>query len=263
MAELEGVSSALKAIKIGDCPGTSNEDANVYQADFSDRYTYLVDPHVVLPGQIVAPASGRVAALFAKRDIQKGGPYHSPSNQSMGGIVGTGRPISYFDGELNHDANYLNERHVNTIIPATTIQGAGGTVANNGTILWGSETTSLDPLWRFVNVVRTRAAIEKAIPAAFRSAMDRNLSAQLGINIVRSLQIFLDELTNVGAILGGRAFWDRSVNSNSALRSGVLRVEFDAEEAPPLNDLIFGSRRNSVYFDVLAEDILAGIEQVS
>lgn len=263
MAELEGVSAALKAVKIGDCPGTSNEDANVYAADFSDRFTYLVDPHVILPGQIVAPASARAAGLFVKRDLQRGGPYHSPSNQVMGGIVGTGRPISYFDGELNHDANYLNERKVNTIIPATTIQGAGGAVANNGTILWGSETTSLDPLWRFVNVVRTRAAIEKAIPAAFRSAMDRNLSAQLGINIVRSLQIFLDELTAIGAILGGRAYWDRDLNSNSALRSGILRVEFDAEEAPPLNDLIFGSRRNSVYFDVLAEDILAGIEQTT
>lgn len=261
MAELEGVSAALKAIKIGDCPGTSNEDANVYRADFSDRYTYLVDPHVKLAGNIIAPASARVAGLFVKRDKQKGGPYHSPSNQSIGGIIGTGRPISFFDGEVDHDANYLNERGVNTIIPATTIQGAGGVVAANGTILWGSETTSSDPLWRFVNVVRTRAAIEKAIPPAFRSAMDKNLSAQLGISIIRSMQIFLNELRAVGAILGGRAFFDREVNSTQSLRSGILRIEFDAEEAPPLNDLQFGSRRNSFYFETLASDILTGLDR--
>ena len=262
MAELEGVSSSMKAIKIGDCPGTSKEDGLVYRADFSDRYTYLVDPHVKLAGDVVAPASGRAAALFVKRDQSKGGPYWSPSNQAIGGIVGTARPISYFDGEVAHEANYLNENRINTIIPAQTIQGVGGVVAANGTILWGSETTSLDPLWRFVNVVRTRAAIEKAIPAAFRSAMDKNISAQLGIAIIRSMQTFLGELEAIGAILGGRAYWDRELNSNAELQSGILRVEFDAEEAPPLNDLQFGSRRNSVYFDTLAEDILSGLDRV-
>lgn len=263
MAELEGISSALKAVKIGDCPGSDKEAALEYRADFSDRFTYLVDPPVKLAGDIISPASARAAALFVKRDQEKGGPYWSPSNQSIGGIVGTARPISYFDGEVNHEANYLNENRINTIIPAVTIQGAGGAVEANGTILWGSETTSLDPLWRFVNVVRTRAAIEKAIPAAFRSALDKNLSAQLGISIIRSLQIFLDELTAIGATLGGRAYWERELNSNSNLRSGILRIEFDAEEAPPLNDLQFGSRRNSVYFDTLSDDILSGIEQVT
>lgn len=263
MAELEGVSSALKALKIGDCPGTSKEAAFEYRADFSDRYTYLIDPHVKLNGGVIAPASARVAGLFVKRDMQKGGPYWSPSNQSIGGIVGVSRPISYFDGVQAHESNFLNENRINTIIPSVTIQGAGGDVADNGTILWGSETTSLDPLWRFVNVVRTRAAIEKAIPPAFRSVMDRNLSAQLGISIIRSMQIFLDELTAVGAILGGRAYFLKQHNSNQNLRSGILRIEFDAEEAPPLNDLQFGSRRNSIYFDTLAEDIMSGLERAA
>jgi len=261
MAELEGVSAALKAIKIGDCPGDTKENALVYRADFSDRYTYLVDPHVKLPGDVIAPASGRAAAMFVKRDYQKGGPYWSPSNQAIGGIIGTARPISYFDGQVAHEANYLNENRINTIIPSVTIQDGSGAVAANGTILWGSETTSDDPLWRFVNVVRTRAAIEKAIPRAFRTYMDRNLGAQLGVAIIRSMQTFLDELTAVGAILGGQAYWDRQLNSNGSLLSGILRIEFDAEETPPLNDLQFGSRRNSVYFDTLSDDILSGLER--
>jgi phage tail sheath protein FI len=263
MAELEGISSALKAIKIGDCPSTTKEAALAYRADFSDRYTYLVDPAVKLAGAVVAPASARAAALFVKKDKAKGGPYWSPSNQAIGGIVGTARPISFFDGEADHEANYLNENRINTIIPAVTIQGAGGAVSANGTILWGSETTSEDPLWRFINVVRTRAAIEKAIPPAFRSIMDENLSAQLGIAIIRSMQIFLDELTAIGAILGGRAYWLKEMNSSQSLRSGILRIEFDAEEAPPLNDLQFGSRRNSVYFDTLANDILTGLDRAA
>ena len=263
MAELEGISAALKAVRIGDCPATTKESALAYRADFSDRYTYLVEPAVKLAGNVVAPASARVAGLFVKRDQDRGGPYWSPSNQAIGGIVGTSRPVSYFDGEASHEANYLNENRINTIIPAVTVQGAGGAVAANGTILWGSETTSSDALWRFINVTRTRAAIEKAIAPAFRSVMDENLSAQLGIAIIRSLQIFLDELKAAGAILGGRAYWDKARNSSQSLRSGILRVEFDAEEAPPLNDLQFGSRRNSVYFNVLAEDILTGLDRAA
>lgn len=62
-------------------------------------------------------------------------------------------------------------------------------------------------------------------------------------------------MTVAGAILGGRAFWERATNTNASLRDGKLRVEFDAEEAPPLEDLIFGSRRNEQYFDNLAADI--------
>ena len=72
---------------------------------------------------------------------------------------------------------------------------------------------------------------------------------------MRSLQTFLDDLTAVGAVLGGRVYWDRDMNSNASLRMGKLRVEFDAEETPPLEDLIFGSRRNERYFDTLADDI--------
>lgn len=265
MAAAEGVATALKAIAIGDCPSTTKEAALAYAADFSTRFVYLVDPAVRIfdeAGPIVRPTSAFAAGLFVKRDKEKGGPYHSPSNQAIAGIVGTARPITYYDGEIDHEANYLNKNKINTIIPATTIQAAGGAAAANGTILWGSETTSLDPLWRFVNVVRTRATIEKAIPRAFRWAMDKNLSAQLGISVIRSLQIFLDELVAAGAILGGRAYWLKEMNSSQNLRSGILRVEFDAEEAPPLNDLQFGSRRNSVYFDTLSEDILSSLANV-
>ncbi|GAB5039434.1 hypothetical protein BHOIPH601_14380 [Bartonella henselae] len=45
------------------------------------------------------------------------------------------------------------------------------------------------------------------------------------------------------------------MNSNGNLQLGKLRVEFDAEEVPPLEDLSFGSRRNGVYFNRFAEDI--------
>jgi len=256
---VEQVAEKLKSIAIFDTGGPDLATSLAYRADFASQYTYLVDPFVrVASGtDIVAkPASAFAAAMFVKKDKAKGGPYWSPSNQELKGILGTARPITYFDGEIDHEANALNEAGIATFIPSRVVQGVGGQYSANGRILWGNRTASNDTLWTFVNVVRTRARIEKTIVNAFRPwANDANLSAQHVVSVMRTLQDFLDSLTVAGAILGGRAYWDRDMNSNADLRLGKLRVEFDAEETPPLEDLIFGSRRNEDYFDTLAADI--------
>ncbi len=67
--------------------------------------------------------------------------------------------------------------------------------------------------------------------------------------------LILDDMIARGALLGGRVWFDRGLNSNGNLQLGKLRVEFDAEEVPPLEDLSFGSRLNGAYFNRLAEDI--------
>jgi len=255
---IEQIANKLKAIGIADTGGPDADASLAYRADFSSRYMYLVDPFVrVLSGTdiIAKPASGFVASMFVKRDKQKGGPYWSPSNQDVLGILGTARPITYFSGEIDHEANKLNEAGIATFIPSRLVQGVGGNFSANGRILWGNRTTSEDNLWAFVNVVRTRAAIEKTLIDGFRWANDENLTAQHILAVMRSVQAFLDELKNATAILGGNVFWDRDANPNANLRLGKLRVEFDAEETPPLEDLIFGSRRNEAYFDNLAADV--------
>lgn len=258
-AAVESVAAKLKAISIFDTGGPDSEASLAYRADFSSRFTYLVDPYVrVAEGAsiIMKPASPWAAAMFLAKDKKKGGPYWSPSNQEVLGILGTSRPITYFDGEIDHEANLLNEAGIATFIPSRIVQGAGGQFSPNGRILWGNRTASEDPIWQFVNVVRTRATIEKAIVNGFRPwAIDDNMTAQHVISVVRTLQNLLDDLTAVGAIIRGQVYWDRPMNSNAGMRAGKLRIEFDAEEFPPLEDLIFGSRRNEAYFDVLASDI--------
>lgn len=255
---VEQVAKKLKGMAVLDTGGPDSDASLAYRADFSDRYSYLVDPFVRVwngTDAVAKPASSFAAAMFLKRDKQKGGPYWSPSNQDVSGILGTARPITYFDGEIDHEANLLNEAGIATFIPARLSQGAGGGFSANGRILWGNRTTSTDPLWAFVNVVRTRATIEKTLVRGFRWANDDNLTAQHVLAVMRSAQSLLDEMKAVGAILGGQVFWDRDTNSNASLKLGKLRVEFDAEETPPLEDLIFGSRRNEDYFDQLASDI--------
>lgn len=255
---LEQVAKKLKAIAVLDTGGPDSATSLAYRADFSSRYVYLADPFVrVAVGETIVskPASPFVAAMFVKRDKEKGGAYWSPSNQDVSGILGTARPITYFDGEVDHEANTLNEAGIATFIPARLSQEAGGQFAKNGRILWGNRTASTDPLWVFVNVVRTRAVIEKILVSGFRSANDDNLTAQMIFAVMRSTQSLLDSMKSAGAILGGQVFWERDSNPNADLRLGKLRVDFDAEETPPMEDLIFGSRRNEDYFDNLASEV--------
>lgn len=258
-AACEGVATKLKAMGIFDTGGPDSDTSLAYRADFSSRYSYLVDPYVrVAQGSSIVsmPASPWAAAMFVAKDKKKGGPYWSPSNQEVLGILGTSRPITYFDGEIDHEANLLNEAGIATFIPSRIVQGAAGQFSSNGRILWGNRTAAEDPIWQFVNVVRTRATIEKAIVNGFRPwAIDENMTSQHVLAVMRSLQDLIDQLIAIGAILGGRVYWDRAVNTNLGFRAGKLRVEFDAEEVPPLEDLIFGSRRNEAYFDNLATDI--------
>lgn len=262
---LEQVAAKLKAIAVFDTGGPDAAASIAYRADFFSRYTYLVDPFVRVATRggsgeniVVKPASPFAAAMFLVRDKQKGGVYWSPSNQEVKGILGTARPITYFDGEIDHEANLLNGNGITTFIPSRISQSAGGQFVPNGRILWGNRTTSEDPLWTFVNVVRTRASIEKTIINNFRPwANDENMTAQHIIAIQRSLQDYLDSVVALGGILGARAWFERDLNGNESLRLGKLRIEFDAEEVPPLEDLTFGSRRNGSYFNRLSDEIQA------
>ncbi len=253
MAELEGIADRLRAIIIGETPGTTKEADAVYAADFpAHKRVFLFSPgvKVLFGGSVVtAPASGRVAGLFVKRDKAVGGPFESPSNQVMGGILGASRSINYFDGEPDSEANWLNQRHITTL--------------KKNNILWGNHTLAADPLDRFINVVRTTDLIDGAVVKAFDWALDKNQSVPLARAIIQSLYSFLDELTAKGAILGGRAWFDRSLNSNESLSAGILRLEYDREPSAVLEDLQFGARRNITYYAVLANGILQSLNSVT
>lgn len=253
-AELAGIAARMRGIYICDCPATTKDAAAEYAEDFpDDKRAYLIEPGVLVSGPagtpIFQPASGRVAGMFVRRDKAAGGPHKSPSNQSIGGIVGASRPISYYDAEPDSEANWLNQQHIATI--------------KENFILWGNHTMAADPLERFVNVVRTEDAIDGAVIKAFNWAIDANLDVPLGSAILHSLDDFLAEASAKGWIIDGRCWFDRSLNTNASMASGILRIEYDREPYAPLEDLQFGARRNVGYYDQVAEGIARIAERIS
>jgi len=254
MAELDAISRRLRAIKIGDAPAASKEAAVEYQEDFpDDPRAYLITPGVMVSGPdglpVMQPASGRVAGLFVRRDKANMGPHCSPSNQAIGGVVGVSRPIAYYDGEPDCEANWLNQHRLATII--------------DNSILWGNETCAVDPLDRFINVVRAQDAIDEAVAKAYRWAIAKNNSVPLAVAIIESLDDFLSDVINAGWIIDGRVWFERALNSNANLASGILRLEYDREPYAPLQDLQFGARRNVGYYEQVAEGITRAVEQIN
>lgn len=249
---MSAVAKRLLAIGIRDGPNLGRTEAAAWAERLkrdNGRYLYAIDPAVrryVVDAEgadtlLTRPASTTVAALFAKRDRERGGPYWSPENQTSSAIVGTARPVSYYDGEVDHEANFLIAAGVNTFI--------------EGAELFGSETLSNDTNWRFVNKVRTENAIRAALPSALRKWRGENFTAHNALMIVKTIEYFLDELVALGAVVGYTRYFDRALNPNSNMRQGILRIELPHENTPIISDIQIGMRPYLAAFDVLAADI--------
>jgi phage tail sheath protein FI len=71
---------------------------------------------------------------------------------------------------------------------------------------------------------------------------------------------FLRHLISVGAIIGGRAWLDPTLNTPDQLQQGKLYVDFDLEPPAPLEHLIFRAHRNGQYYEELVADAIRTLE---
>lgn len=231
-------------------PGTTKDAAIEYAEDFGSMSLEIIDPRVMI-GSVVYPAESFIAGL-GLRIMRDGDPetkkpagfWVSWSNAEIGGITATERMISFDYTDPDTESHLLNENGINTII------------RDKGFRYWGGLTASADDDWMFANVVRTRYAIEEMVAERFASIIDAPMTAVAVVEAISSLDEKLLDMKTTGAILGGSAYFLPTQNSSGQLRRGQLRVEFDAEETPPIHGLTFGSHRNKKYFDVLVEDIV-------
>lgn len=235
--------------------GATKEAALAYREDVSSLAIDLIDPRVLVSGvdglPVARPAEPYIAGLGCKI-IRDGDPnakkpagfWVSWSNSVIGGIVGTERPITFDYTDPDTESHLLNENRINTV------------VRDGGYRFWGGLSASNDDDWMFSNVVRTRFAIEEMVAKDLASVIDAPMNAPAVVEMIVSLDEKLGDFRQAGAIVGGRAFFLPAENSNGQLRRGQLRIEFDAEETPPIHGLTVGSRRNKKYFDILVEDIV-------
>ena len=247
VAEMIGVAQKLRAVIFADGPGTTDADAITYREDWDSDRVMVIDPGVLVwdtatSANVAQPASARFAGMQAKLDNERGF-WWSVSNQPLNGVTGIARPIAFNLSDTNSQANHLNENEVSTI------------VHREGYRSWGNRTTSTDPQKAFLSVRRTIDMVAESVEVNHLWAMDRPMSVNLFSDIVEGVNAYLRHLKAVGAILGGTAWIDETLNTPDQMMAGKLTVDFDIEPPAPLEHLTFRVHRNSDYYADLIEEV--------
>ena len=257
----------ITAVGVCDTPSTDKTAAAEWAADFTESMNLIaVGQGVrVMEGAsiVVRPASPHIAALMVATDKTKGGPYYNPGNKALKGILGPSRAVGFSISDPDSEANWLIQRGVNSLVQISKDRTSRASNSPQGKSFWGFFTTTTDPLWRGINVVRTRKAVREVIPRTLVRYVGQNLGAHLVTVLCQSLDEFIGNLTALPepAVLGGAVQWERALNPNGLLRTGGLRISLDFEEAPPVTDIGVYTGRYERAFDILAEDIQAAMAQ--
>ena len=231
---LEPVATKLRAVIVADGPNTTDAEAIAYRGLLNSRRIFVVDPQVKVFDAatnltVAQPASAYVAGVIARSDAEQGF-WFSPSNRVIRGIVGTARPVDLRLGDASSRANLLNAAEVATI------------VNQNGYRLWGNRTSSSDPRWAFLSVVRVADQINEALWRSHLWAVDRALTKTYIEEVRESVNAYLRGLTGQGAILGGRCWADPELNDKAAISSGKVYFDFDFTPPYPAEHITFRAR---------------------
>lgn len=231
VAEMLGIADRLGAIIIKDGPNTTDEESVQDRADWGSKRVMIVDPYVVRrrpdgTGNVSTPASSVFAGIISRTDHEVGF-WASPSNKLIYGIVGTHRPIEFAMGDPNSRANYLNSNEVTTIL------------REQGFRTWGNRTTSFDQKWAFLSVVRTADMIAESIMQAHLWAVDRGITKQFFEQVVEGVNAYIRYLVGIGAIIGGRAWADPSLNTPEVVASGQVYIDYEFTPPYPAERVTF------------------------
>lgn len=257
----------ITPVAIADAPSADKTVAVEWAADWATSKNVIAVAQGVrvsvggLP--VTRAAAPYVAALMARTDKEKGGPYYNPGNRALN-ILGPSRAVGFNISDPDCEANFLAQRGVNAIVQIEKNRTSRSVNSPQGKVFWGFFTTSDDPIWRLINVIRTRKAVREAIPRTLVKYIGQNLGSHLPVLLRQSLLDFLGELAALPepAILPGyEVRWDRDLNSNAVLRVGGLVFSADWEESPALVDLQIYTGRRARSFDILAAEIQAAMAQ--
>lgn len=255
------VAASTVADRIIDCmvvvntPVASREAAVEYAEDHKARLNVIaMYPQAKVnlgSGNVVRPLSPHVAAAIVRRDKETGGPYKASWNRPLQGILDTSLPVEYTNGDTSSDANYLAQHGVGTII--------------EGNLLWNPFTAATDPTtvgWRSIKRIRTRKAIDKALLVPFRKYLSEDITPSTVGLIYRAADQHMMDLVTMTALIDYELYWSKSMNPASLLEAGALRAKLTFAETPDLIDLQIYTEPQPEAYDLLGENIAAGLGQL-
>ena len=237
LESLKSVADSCRAIAVvGIMGATSATAATAFMTANGNDRTYGLWP-TVNGGEDPAPY---VAGVIAKSDNDRGF-WWSPSNQEVFGITSLDYPVDFQLGDSTSLANVLNEGKVTTFI------------RQGGFRVWGNLTGSIDAKWQFLSVRRTADIINDSILFNHLWAVDRNITRTYLEDVADGVNNYLADLTNLGAVNGGRCWPDPDLNSPSQIALGKVYFNFEFTPPYPAQTVTFRSILTNDYLSELID----------
>ena len=195
-------------------------------AAFYFPWVKVIDP--VTRTEIPLPPSGFVAGIYARNDRERA-VYKAPANEVVRGALS-------FEMMLNKSQQeVLNPEGINCF---RFFEG-------RGMRLWGARTISSDPEWKYVNLRRYFAYLERSIDKGTQWAVFEPNGERLWANVRRTIEDFLLNEWQNGALLGDKpdksyfVKCDRSTMSQNDLDNGRLICLIGVAPLRPAEFVVF------------------------
>jgi uncharacterized protein len=191
-------------------------DVRSYRGQFDSKHAALYYPWVkiadpVTEQEITTPPSGFMAGIYARNDIERG-VHKAPANEVVRLAIDFELPVNKGQQDV------LNPEGVNCL---RFFEGRGFRV-------WGARTISSDPEWKYVNLRRYFAFIERSIDKGTQWAVFEPNGSALWGNVRRTIEDFLFNEFRSGHLLGDtvdEAYFvkcDRTTMTQNDLDNGRL-----------------------------------------
>lgn len=227
---LAEMANKLRAIAYISTTNTSKEAAVAYASDFSDPRVALCYPSVnyAKPGDAgqldPIPLDVLAAGVTSAVDnAPEGGFWNSPSNHLIQGALSLTQAVDFGLSDTESTSNYLNSHFVITAI------------REQGFRLWGNRMSD----GGFIVTRRIADLIEDSIAYAHIYAVDRNITKGYVQSLLANVNAYMRTLEASGAILGGSAWFDKTLNTPTQIAAGRLIIDFDFTPAVPAERITF------------------------
>ena len=191
-------------------------DVRGYRAQFDSKHAAFYYPWIkiadpITETEITTPPSGFMAGIYARNDIERG-VHKAPANEVVRLAIDFELPVNKGQQDV------LNPEGVNCL---RFFEGRGFRV-------WGARTISSDPEWKYVNLRRYFAFIERSIEKGTQWAVFEPNGSALWGNVRRTIEDFLFSEFRSGHLLGDtvdEAFFvkcDRTTMTQNDLDNGRL-----------------------------------------
>ncbi|WP_310498219.1 phage tail sheath subtilisin-like domain-containing protein [Sandarakinorhabdus sp.] len=213
--------------------GHSIADVRAYRGTLDSSHAAFYYPWVKVIDPLTGvenhyPPSGFVAGIYARNDIERA-VYKAPANEVVRLAIGFEKMINKGQQEV------LNPEGINCF---RFFEG-------RGMRLWGARTISSDPEWKYVNLRRYFAYLERSIDKGTQWAVFEPNGELLWANVRSTIADFLLNEWQNGALLGEkpeRSFFvkcDRSTMSQNDLDNGRLVCLIGVAPLRPAEFVIF------------------------